>query len=256
MSGEIVKADAGIQVPNGFDDLVSGLAANYEAEPVLTRSVSLDERFVQTGVQAANVMLLMAGMMSASFKWTDLYQRNSGEPKFTFSGGLLAINDDHYSVTLKEKCNDPIRLSYAFRIKINPENSTILISYSDSYEWTSNGFFSKFCDWVILRKMEPQPAFEKLEKVYTQRKTLEGKAAILAFYNHFLGMPGQVYKWIESLQKKQESRIATIASQPQMQAEVINKGLEQIGGIEEKLKVLVPDPLAERFVQLEAGERK
>ncbi|MFA5887590.1 MAG: hypothetical protein WC852_02680 [Candidatus Nanoarchaeia archaeon] len=245
MSGEIVKPEEGITLPKGFDDLVSWLAANYEAEPVLIKDISLDERFVQTGVQAADVLIRMAGTINTLFKGQILYQR---KPLYIeLKKGEMHIHGriDKYAAY--------------FGAAIKPDEGNILLSYCDYIEQRENSSSSLSFFWAsllgregcVLRWLEPKPAFERLEEIYNKRKTLEGKAAILKCYNQFLDMPEKVYNWIEGLKKNQEARNETIASQPRMQAEVINKGLEQIGGFEEKLKVLVSDPLEERFALLE-----
>lgn len=232
MSGEIVKPEEGRALPKGFDDLVSGLAANYEAEPELIKDVSLDERFVQTGVQAADVLLRMASMVDVLFKYIPYSQ---SDPQISFYGSMVI-----------EKAHNYIPSSFS-KIKILPKKGKVLISFLDDTEISR--------PWHPLYRMKPEPAFQKLERVYHKRKTLEGKAAVLTFYNYFLALPGQVYTWVQGLKKKQEARNDMIASQPHVQAEVINNGLEQIGALEQKLKVLVPDPLEEKFAQLEAGRK-
>lgn len=228
---EIVKPD-GIEAPAHFDDVVAGYESGREAEPLLVKQVFANENFVSAGVKTAGVLLRMAGIMGALLE--GVVTDKQADVYFSADSKMLAISGS---------ANNPYVCDY--RVLANVKKAKVIIWYHDSVErWA-------FPRWYLVGGMEPEPAFEKLEKTYNERKTLEGKEAILNFYSAFMGLPSRVYIWMKRIKEEQEERNMKIASQQRIQAAVVAGGMAQAEYVEEKLRVLVPDPLEDRIRRLE-----
>lgn len=230
-----------IEVPAHFDDVAAGLAAGREAELVLLRQASVNESFVATGVKAANTLLRMAGIMDSLFKGIKLHR--SENPALEFCRGKMLIYGEH-----KLSTTDGNVAFYGIGTKIIPKKEKVLISYKVIPEFFDYGGMGP---WYRFHRMKPEPAFEKLEEIYKGAGTLGLREEVLSFYRHFLSFPGEVYNWIEGLKREQEAKNRMIVSQPEIQSQIISNGLREMGDLEQKLKVLVPDPLEEKFRQLE-----
>lgn len=225
MSGEI-------EVPAHFDDVVASVAAGREAEPLLVKQVSANENFVEAGVKTADILLRMAGIMSVMLD-ESIADRQAG----------LNLRFGRKRLSISGHANNTFVSDYS--VLSDVKKARVELWYYDRIERYD------FPRWYLVKAMEPKAAFEKLERVYNERKTLEGKEAILNFYSEFLALPSRVYSWMERIKEEQEERNQEIVRQQGIQAAIIAGGMGQIECIEQKFKVLVPDPLEERIKQLE-----